>query len=237
MIGGRAVGRSGGRWHTPLLFVVVAVLTARPPDRLFAQVGHDPANSPYRDIRLGATVRVVVGQFGGSRGRVPVGPSDGPTGGLRLHYAVGGTLAFTAGVAYAQTDAFFFDPTDSVPQAKGPINSDLILADGGLQASLTGGKTWHGLQPYVGATIGFVFGSEFASDTSGYGFGTKFSYGPEAGVRWYPARRLSVELGWRLVWYRLQYPLSYRPKLLPLNAPLTETTKHPWATVSVGWTF
>lgn len=218
------------RWIAMFLSVV-------PAAGLAAQVGHDPGNSPYHDIRLGATLRPMVGYFGGSRGRLPVGPSEGPTGGLRLTYAVGGVIAFTAGAAYAQTDAFYFDPNDSVPQKKGPINSDLILVDAGLQASLTGGKSWHGLQPYVGATLGFVFGSEFASDTSGYVFGTNFSYAPEAGLRWYPARRVSIELGWRLVSYRLQYPLSYRPKLVPLNAPLTEGTKHPWATFGVGWTF
>lgn len=236
-MGGLAVGRSSGRAVGWRLLGAVVVLTARPADRLSAQVGHDPGHSPYRDIRQGATLRAFGGQFSGTRGRVAVGPSDGPTAGLRLTYGVGGVMGLTAGVAYAQTDAFFFDPNDSVPAPKGPINSDLILADAGLQASLTGGKTWHGFQPYVGATLGFVFGSAFASDTSGYVFGTKFSYGPEAGLRWYPARRFSVEVGWRLVLYRLNYPLSYRPKLLPLTAPLTETTRHPWATFGVGWTF
>ena len=220
------------RWKA-LLLSTLSIL----PTVLSAQVGHDPGRSPYRDIRQGAAVRLFVGQFSGSRGSVPVGPSDGPTGGIRLTYGVAGTVALTAGVAYAQTDAFYFDPNDSVPQKRGPINNDLVLADAGLQASITGGKTWHGLQPYVGATMGLVFGSAFASDTSGFVFGTKFSYGPEAGLRWYPTRRFSVELGWRLVIYRMRYPLSYRPKLLPLNAPLSESTKHPWATFGVGWTF
>ena len=207
------------------------------PIVLSAQVGHDPGRSPYRDLRQDAMVRVFSGYFGGTRGRVPVGPSYGPTGGIRLQYPVGGLLSLTVGAAYAQTDAFIFDPNDSIPQKKGPINSDLILVDWGLQASLTGGKTFHNLQPYVGATIGLVFGSSISADTSGYVFGTKFSYGPEAGLRWFPARRLSVEFGYRLVLYKLQYPLSYRPKLISLLEPLTERTTHPWATFGIGWTF
>jgi opacity protein-like surface antigen len=217
--------------------VISLALLSTLPTVLPAQVGHDPGASPYHDLRRGATVRLFTGYFGGGRGHVPVGPADGPTGGVRLEYALGGVLSLTAGAAYAQTDAFFFDPNDSIPQQQGPVDNDLVLADAGLQASLTGGKTYHNLQPYVGATLGLVFGTAIGADTSGYSFGTKFSYGPEAGVRWYPSRRLSVDFGWRLVMYRLRYPLSYRPKLIPPFGALSDGTKHTWATVGVGWTF
>lgn len=220
-------------WWKVITLSILSIL----PTVLSAQVGHDPGSSPYRDLRRGPLVRVFAGYFAGGRGRIPVAPSNGPTGGVRLEYAVGGVVALTADAAYAQTDAFFFDPNDSLPQKKGPINNDLIFVDWGLQASLTGGKTFHGLQPYVGATFGFVFGSSIGADTSGYAFGTKFSYGPEAGIRWYPTRRLSVDLGGRLLLYRLQYPLSYRPKLIPLTERRTEGTTHTWATFGVGWTF
>lgn len=202
-----------------------------------AQLGHDPAHSPYRDVLRGPMVRFTAGYFSGTRGKVPVGPSDGPTVGVRFEYPMGNLLIFSSGVAYAQTDAFFFDPIDSVPQPQGPINNDLLLVDLGLQASLTGAKTFHGLQPYVGASLGLVLGSAIGADSSGYNFGTKFSYAPELGIRWYPARRLTVELGYRLVLYKLQYPFSYRPKLLPVNASLSQMTAHPWAMFGIGWTF
>ena len=212
-------------------------LSAHPPIRLSAQVGHDPAHSPYRDVLRGPMLRVTTGYFSGTRGKVPVGPSYGPTGGLRFEYPMSNLLTLSSGIAYAQTDAFFFDPIDSLPQRQGPINNDLMLFDLGLQASLTGAKTFHGLQPYAGASLGLVFGTAIGADSSGYNFGTKFSYGPELGVRWYPTRRLSVELGYRLVFYKLRYPFSYRPKLLPVDAPLTQLTAHPWAMLGIGWTF
>jgi hypothetical protein len=225
--------RSGWR----ALAGLAVFLSAYPPIRLSAQVGHEPAHSPYRDVPRGPMVRVTTGYFSGTRGRIPVGPSDGPTGGLRFEYPMGNLFTFASGIAYAQTDAFFFDPNDSLPQAQGPVNNDLILFDLGLQASLTGAKTFHGLQPYVGASLGLVFGSTIGGDTSGYNFGTKFSYGPELGLRWYPTRRLSVELGYRFVFYKMGYPFSYRPKLLPVDAPLTQLTAHPWAMFGIGWTF
>ena len=236
--GGRADRRTTGRcnrWRAA--GCLAALVFARPPVRLTAQVGHDPGGSPYHDIRRGAMVRVVTGYFGGTRGKVPVGPSYGPTGGVRLEYQANNLLIFTTGVAYAQTDAFFVTAFDSTPRTVGPIDSDLLLADAGMQLSLTGGKTFHGFQPYVGATLGLTFGSAIGADTSGYTFGTKFSYAPEAGIRWYPARRLTVELGGRVVYYKLQYPPSYKLYIIPFTAPLTEMTAHPWATFGVAWTF
>jgi hypothetical protein len=216
---------------------VVLALTVFPLLPLSAQVGHNPGSSPYHDVRRGLMIRLAAGYFGGTRGKVPVGPSQGPTGGVRLEYLAGNVLTITGGLAYARTDAFYVTAYDTVPRQVGPLNSHLVLADMGLQVSLTGAKTVYGVQPYVGANLGIVFGSAFTADTSGYIFGTKFSFGPEAGLRWFPARRLSFEASGRLVYYKMQYPLSYKLYVLPVNAKLSESTVHPWATFGVAWTF
>ena len=237
-MGGLTDSRLGG-WRTVrrVLACLTALLSAYPSVRLSAQVGHNPGASPYHDLRRGAMLRLVGGYFGGERGKVPVGASHGWTGGLRLEYQASNVIIFTTGIAYARTDAFYVTARESPPDTVGPVDNALVLADAGLQISLTGGKTFHGFQPYIGGTVGLAFGSPIAKDTSGYDFGTKITVGPEAGVRWYPARRLSFELGGRLVYYRLQYPAIYRLALLPPNASLTEWTAHPWATFGVAWTF
>jgi hypothetical protein len=237
-IGGWADRRIGGwcvAWRA--VACLTALLSAYPPIRLSAQVGHNPGASPYHDLRRGAMVRLVGGYLGGERGKVPVGASHGWTGGLRFEYQASNVIIFTTGIAYARTDAFYVTARESPPDTVGPVNSALVLADAGLQISLTGGKTFHGLQPYIGGTVGLAFGSPIAADTSGYDFGTKVTAGPEAGIRWYPGRRVSFELGGRIVYYRLQYPAIYRLALLPPNASLTEWTAHPWATFGVAWTF
>jgi hypothetical protein len=235
---GLAESRMGG-WKTVRRAAAcsAAALAALPSIRLSAQVGHDPGTSPFHDIRRGAMVRAVAGYFSGPRGKVPVGPTDGVTGGLRFEYQASNVFLFTLGAAYAQTKAFYVTAYDQTPRQVGPVNNDLVLTDAGLQVSLTGGKTFHGFQPYVGGALGLAFGSRIAADTSGYLFGTKLTYGPELGVRWYPARRVSVELAGRLVYYKLQYPVSYRLYVLPITAALSEVTAHPWATVGVAWTF
>ncbi len=96
----------------------------------------------------------------------------------------------------------------------------------------------------MGGAIGVAMGGGSPPDPSGYDFGTKLTVAPEAGLRWYPARRLSVRTDFRLVLWRLKYPLSYKQpstidgsRVLSLVAPLTEWTAHPWITIGLGWTF
>lgn len=221
-------------------FATAFVLTAWPADHLSAQAGHDPASSPYKDLRRGLTLRVTTGYFAGSRGpdSIPVGATKGATAGLRLELQASSALIVATGVSYANTTELYKTAYDSSPRTVGPINNDLVLADFGILLSLTGGKTWRGFQPYVGATMGLAFGSKIAADTSGYNFGTKFTYAPEFGVRWYPARRVSAELAGRVLVYHLAFPSSYRFHVLPnILSPLSATTIHPWATFGLAWTF
>ena len=71
----QTVRRLGGQlWRCAAGGVVL--LTAYPPNRLYSQVGHDPAQSPYRDIFRGAGPVMFVGHLGGDRGRAGVGPSN-----------------------------------------------------------------------------------------------------------------------------------------------------------------
>lgn len=210
-----------------------------------AQVGHDPGRSPYNDVRRGAVGIIAFGYLGGSRGSLGVGLSDGKTGGIRYE-AQFGAIGASLGLAYGRTSRYVVDPTkDSLSPLRktGPFPNDVVLADAGLQLMLTGRKTWRGFAPYVGGSLGFAIGGASPRDSSGYKFGTKFTIAPNAGLRWYPARRLSVRGDFRLVLWKLNYPISYKQpasdgsRVLPLTAALTEWTSHPWATIGVGWTF
>ena len=209
-----------------------------------AQVGYEPGRSPYHDIPRGAVWALSVGHLGGSRGDVGVGPADGLTGALRYEVPFGAVGA-SLGLAYARTSRFVEDYTkDSTSRRSGLFNDPVVLADAGLQLVLTGRKTWHRFAPFVGGALGVAIASPLAQDTSGYRFGTKITLAPNAGVRWYPARRLSVRGDLRLVLWKLHYPLSYKVvtstnggSVLPAAAPLDQWTSHPWATIGVGWIF
>jgi hypothetical protein len=210
-----------------------------------AQFGHEPRQSPYHDIRRGGAGVLTFGHFGGSRGSVGVGLSNGATGGIRYEVAFGAVGA-SLGLAYGRTSRYVVDPTkDSASPLRktGPFANDVVLADAGLQLVLTGRKTWRGFAPYVGGALGVAIGGMSPRDLSGYQFGTKLTLAPNAGLRWYPARRVSVRGDFRLVLWKLNYPFAYKvpasdgSRVLPQSAALTEWTAHPWATIGVGWTF
>ena len=240
----QSVRRLGGKM---LRFAAGAavLLAAYPANRLTAQVGHDPGHSPYHDIRRGSGPRLVLGYLSGDRGTVPVSITDGVTFGVRYEAWMGKSMSFTAGLAYGQTSRFIVDPfKDDSVRKSGPIDDDVILADLGLQLSLTGSKTFHGFAPFVTTSLGLAFGSRLPADTSGYQFGTKLTFTPGAGLRWYPGRRVSVQADARLVFWKLRYPINYKTPLsndgtrvLPLLAPETDWTTHPWVSLGVGWTF
>ena len=231
--------RRGGQRSRALLLLVLGA--AFP---VAAQVGYEPSHSPYHDMPRGGVGLVTVGYLGGSRGSLGVGSSNGATGGVRYEAPLG-VLAFALDLAYARTSRFVIDPTkDTLSRKTGPITSSVVLAGAGVQLVLTGKKTWRGFAPYVGGSVGLAVGSNTARDTSGYGFGTKLMFAPTAGVRWYPAGRVTLRADFRAVAWRLSYPPSYKVPdatnnipVLATGAATTEWTWHPWVTIGLGWTF
>ena len=239
----RNVGTGTRRRATVLGIALLSVIPSF--RRLSAQVGHDPGNSPYHDIPKGAAWVATFGYLSGSRGSVDVGISDGVTGGIRYEVPFGAVGA-SLGIAYGQTSAFVQDAStvrDSLSRKSGPYDSRVVMADAGLQLALAGRKSWRGFAPYVGGALGVAVGERIAKDTSGYKFGTKITLAPNAGFRWYPARRLSVRGDFRLEFWKLSYPLSYKQanfqgsRILDVNASQTEWTAHPWVTIGLGWIF
>src|SRR5216683_2978091 len=114
------------RLHAPRptrLAVQAAILAwlgcAATAGALAAQVGYDPAHSPYRDIPGGGVAVVSAGYLGGSRGSVGVGLSNGATGGLRYEVSFGAVGA-SLGLAYGLTTRFVWivDPTQDVARLR-----------------------------------------------------------------------------------------------------------------------
>src|SRR3989442_3279559 len=233
MRAGQSDCRTVGRTMRPASVVVALLLSVSPTVRLSSQVGYDPSHSPFRDAQRGAGVRFATGYLGGGRGTVPVGLSAGPTFGVRFESSLSRVATFTAGFSYGRTTRFIVFPYDSAgKRTKGPFDANVVLADLGLQLSLTGAKTFHGFLPYVGGSLGLAFGRDLPADTSGYRFGTKLTIAPGAGLRWYPARRFSVQADARALFWKLNYPITYRDlatdgtRVLALTAPQSDWPTH-----------
>lgn len=233
-------GRSFLLGAAPLL---AGVLCAQPA---LAQVGYDPAHSPFRDLRGGMGPVFMTGKLWGDRGRVPVGHANGSTFTVGWETSLKGPSHFIARVTYALTERFVVDPSkdDSVRQS-GPFDDDMLMIDLGVRFGLSGRKTWHNLAPYLTGTVGLAIseGSP-AADSSGYKFGKKLTFAPGAGIRWYPRRNISVMFDARAVFWRLRYPPDFHAirsadgiPVVPPDETLTDWTAHPVLSFGVGWTF
>ena len=229
----------------PILIGLGVVTSWRPG---VAQVGHDPAHSPYQDIILRSSPVLFFGHLSADRGRAGVGISNARTFGARYEIPAGRSLLFQFTAAYLEGDRFVIDPradSTSPERRTGPVPAAIAITDVGILLRLTGGKTWRGIAPYAGVGIGLAYDVRSGRDTtrSEYRFGTKFVLNGATGVRWYPARRLMVDADLRAQFWRLRYPVSFHTpatdgsRVVPLSQPLTDWTLHPWISLGIGWIF
>jgi len=239
-------GRMGGwaRRFAMLLGAAVA-LSAYPPIRLSAQVGHDPGNSPYHDIRLGMGLVFYGGYMNGGRGAADVGLTNATVFGGRYELPVGPILRLSIGMGTARGERFIVDPNAPAETRKsGPVPDAAVFVEAQAFGSLTGGKTWHKLAPFLTLTGGVAYGGdEPAAEPSAYRFGTKLYYGGGIGVRWYATGHLALLADARMLIWRLKYPPQYyvaptgSTPVLELGQPFDQPVRQPWVRLGLGWTF
>ena len=221
-------------------FTLALVTVACTP--LTAQVGHDPARSPYRPIVNRMSVSGIGSYIAGSGGKIGVGPSDGFGGGMRFEMRLTGPTDVFASVSWSRVKRLVADPkAEQDARFAGPVNMGLLIAETGLAILLAGDKTWNGLAPYLGANLGLGFGGGVPQDSSEYGFSTKFVSGPLVGARFYIGESAYVRVEGRLQFWKLSYPTSYfvgdSPILDPAVNSDTEWTSHPSLLVGLGYAF
>jgi len=213
-----------------------------------AQIGHDPSHSPFRDIQTGAGPVFFAGHLSGDRGRGDAGPANGLGIGVRYELAMGRSTVMQFSGAYLKADRFIRDPSvpDSAPTRRtGPFDTEILLTEVALQLRLTGGKTWHGFAPYIGTGLGLALPLSAPGDTtgSGYKFGNKLTISAATGLRWHASRKMTVHFDTRLLFWRLNYPISFHDlstdgvRIVPVLDPLHEWTAHPWVSLGIGWNF
>lgn len=224
----------------------VLVLSAGPTIRpSAAQVGHDPAHSPYVDMRRTHGVLFYSGWIGGDRGRLKVGHANGQTFTVGYEIPLGGPASFYSSFTYARTERFVIDPfKDDSVRLEGPFDDDMSLIDLGLRFNLTGNKTWHGFGLYASGALGMAISMGSPADTGSYAFKRKMTFTPGLGMRFFPARRVSVVVDGRVAVWRLRYPPDYFRAVsddgipvLAEDAPEVDWTVHPWISIGLGWNF
>lgn len=240
-------GRTAGQVRRTAAALAAAIALSIGPSvqRAGAQVGHDPAHSPYVDMRRTHGLYAYSGWLGGDRGFLQIGHANGQTYTVGYEIPLGGVLAFYGSLSYAKTERYVINPfrDDSVRLA-GPFDDDMSLIDLGLRFNITGNKTWHGVNLYASGSMGMAISMGTPLDSGSYNFKRKMTFTPGLGMRFFPVRRMSVVVDGRLAAWRLRYPPDYFRAVsndgipvLKEGDPETEWTVHPWISFGLGWNF
>ncbi|MEO8295866.1 MAG: hypothetical protein ABI613_10165, partial [Gemmatimonadota bacterium] len=180
------------------------------------------------------------GNLGGDGGKLGIGPHGGPTYGIRYDFRMSGFIQAGLSANYMDLERLIVD-ADDPPDARvtGPVSQSVVTIEAALQFNITGGKTWHGLQPFFTGGLGYALGSTTKADTSGFKFGNRFSISPGVGLRFYPTSRIHFRIEARQHFWKLKYPPAFQdePASVPggignEDAVITDKKLNEWAN---GW--
>lgn len=173
--------------------------------------------SPYRFFEKRQEVGVFAGYFQRGTGLFEYGPKSSMGVGARYAIQAGGPFAFEAVGTFTPTQRNIVDPSaEEGNRILGEADAQILSFDVRLRFSLTGDRTWRGLNPYI------FFGAGAAWDLAGdrpedalllpedqFNWGSKFMAPLGAGVRWLISDRFVVRSDLTLNLYRLRTPAGF----------------------------
>jgi hypothetical protein len=198
--------------------MTLALLIASAGTAAAQTVGSLPDKSPFLDVNDGMRIGIVAGWLATGTDPVGVGPKSAPTLGVRYDWAIGGPMYLSGSLFGASTTRTVLDYTkNAATRNVGTQGVGLIVGDVSLALSLTGARTWHGLQPLVNLGVGVATGPD-KEDISGYAFSTAFAFSYGFGVRLTTSKNAEFRFDLDQYWWQLKYPESYRSTQGDVNA-------------------
>ena len=224
-----------------LVLAVAALLSALPA---VAQVGHEPARSPYVDLEYTQELTPMFGYMRARHDPAGIAPQSAPLVGLRYELNLAGPLALSSDLSRTFSQRTVLDPSrPATTRTLGVKNAAVYTADLALALNLTGRKSWHNLVPQVRGGVGLVR-SDAADDSSGFSFGTPFAFSVGGGLKFVPAKgRLQVRADVTDRIFKLTYPATYyqfasdKTAVLPATTANKFYTHHTALTVGVSYLF
>ncbi len=174
-------------------------------------IGSLPDKSPLLDLNDGMRFGLVGGFLLTGHDAVGVGPKSTPIVGVRYDLPVGGPMYLSAVVFGGSTTRTILDYTRSASTRDiGTQATGIVVANISAALSLTGPRSWHGLQPLVNVGLGIASAPGDKPDVSGYSMGTAFSFSYGLGLRWATGHFSELRLDLNQYWWDLKYPDLYR---------------------------
>jgi hypothetical protein len=228
------------RERVKVLFSACALLIAIP---VSAQVGHDPAKSPYVDLEYNQELTLLGGYLRTRHDPAGIAPKSRPIFGLRYEWTLTGPLAISAEVNGAPGTRDVVDPAKpAATRNLGTQSNPVLAADLALAMNLTGQRSWHSLVPQIRGGLGFL-SSRAKDDSSGFAFGTPFAFVMGAGVKFVPGGRFQLRADVTDRIFKLNYPDTYyriasdNTAVLPVSTAKSFYTHHTALTVGVSYLF
>jgi hypothetical protein len=183
-----------------------------------AQVGYDPARSPYRDLERSQEVTIITGQFRAALDPARVAPQTGNLLGIKYSWLVGGPANLTAEIARVGSERRVLDPL--LPATCTGIPAEdcklirtyrwpLYFVDFGFAMNLTGARTFHGLVPEVRMGLGFLTDFHSSADVGDFEVGSRFVFSYGTGIRKIIRDRYQLRFDFGDKMYSVKYPESY----------------------------
>jgi len=184
---------------------------------LTAQVGYDPQQSPYRDLRQTQEVTFFSGYYRAKTDPARVAPQSGPIFGALYQWRPSGPMHLNVSVSRVSSERRVLDP-DLPGTCTGPAADcklvdtfrwPLYFIDGGMALSLIGGRTFYHFIPEIKLGAGAATDFHTQPDIGDFAFGTRFAFNWGAGIRWVPGGALQVRADLSNHLYAIKYPNTY----------------------------
>ena len=175
--------------------------------------------SPYRYIDQAQNISVSGGYLATDRGELETGPHSTAIVGARYSGRISGPISLEAGLSYLPSSrtVLELDETTADTTVLGEVNAHLLLADAGVRFQITGPRSWHGLAPHVGASVGVIADVAGTSDLEEteevpedqlVEFGPAFAVGAFLGTDWFLTERISVRAAGKGYLWRFSTPVG-----------------------------
>ncbi len=229
------------------IFSLGLLVLARPTA---AQVGYDPAKSPYQDVAWRQGLTVVAGWYNAAVDPAGVAPRSAPMYGLRYDLQLAGPAQLTVRSVATGSKRNVLDPRQpKATRLLGETGAPLLLTDVGITLNLTGQRSWHGVVPTVQFGAGVASDLSPKADVGNYQFagssGTTFALSLGGGIRYVPGGRFTR---WEVrgdvtdYLFAIKYPGSYistaaTPSVLKSNASASSWRHNAGLTVGLSYRF